>query len=98
MQGILSLYAIFHTPRERHGEVLRTLATFLPARGALLVTMGASDWEGWESDFHGTTMYWSHYGPERNRRLVEDAGFAVMRDEVEQSYDERHQVMLAVRR
>jgi hypothetical protein len=56
--------------------------------------MGASDWEGSE-DFHGAEMYWSHFGPVRNRELVEEAGFTVVMDEIDESGGERHQVILA---
>lgn len=93
VDAVVSFYAIFHTPRESHGETIRTLASFLPQGGFVLVTMGASEWEG-EEDFFGAPMWWSHYGPEKNRRLIEAAGFRIIHDEIE-SGDELHQVILA---
>jgi cyclopropane fatty-acyl-phospholipid synthase-like methyltransferase len=96
VDAVVSFYTIFHTPRETHGQTLRTLATFLRPGGLLLVTMASSAWEG-EEDFHGVTMWWSSYGPERNRELVEAAGFDVLRDEIDDSGAERHQVILARR-
>ena len=59
--------------------------------------MGAGEWEGTEADFHGVEMYWSHFGAERNRELVEAAGLVVEVDEIDTSCDERHQVILARR-
>jgi 2-polyprenyl-3-methyl-5-hydroxy-6-metoxy-1,4-benzoquinol methylase len=97
VDGIVSFYAIFHTPRERHQELLTRFATFLPAGGPLLVTMGASDWEGSE-DFHGAPMIWSHYGAARNAQIVESAGFDIVHDEIDRSGGEAHQVILALRR
>lgn len=97
VDGIVSFYAIFHTPREGHAELFTRLASFLPLRGALLVTMGASDWEGSES-FHGSPMIWSHYGAERNRPIVESAGFDILLDEIDTSNGESHQIILALRR
>lgn len=94
VDAVVSFYAIFHTPRQSHGK---TLASFLPQDGMLLVTMGAGEWEG-EEDFHGTPMQWSHYGPEKNRQLIEPAGFEVLSDEIDDSGDERHQVLLARKR
>ena len=75
---------------------LATLGSFIRAGGVLLATMGASTWEGTEPDFHGVQMYWSHFGPARNRALVEMAGFSVELDELDDPIPgERHQVILA---
>jgi cyclopropane fatty-acyl-phospholipid synthase-like methyltransferase len=93
--GLVALYSIFHIDRRQHGRLLRTLHTLLRDGGPLLVTMGASDWQGTESDFFGAEMSWSHYGPARNREMVENAGFAVLLDEIDLSGGERHQVLLA---
>jgi cyclopropane fatty-acyl-phospholipid synthase-like methyltransferase len=97
VDGVVSFYAIFHTPRTHHQDVLTRLASFLPTGGVLLITMGAADWEGTE-DFHGEAMHWSHFGAERNAQLVESAGFEIVRDEIDHSGDEAHQVILALRR
>ncbi|MGZ4108350.1 MAG: class I SAM-dependent methyltransferase [Actinomycetota bacterium] len=98
VDGVVSLFAIFHTPREAHGRLLRTFASFLNPGGMLLITMGGSDWEGTEPDFHGTEMFWSHYGPADNRSLVDAAGFVVDTDEIDgEEPGERHQVILARR-
>jgi cyclopropane fatty-acyl-phospholipid synthase-like methyltransferase len=95
VDGIVSIYAIFHTPRERHQQLLERFASFMPDGGALLITMGSSEWEGTEADFHGAEMYWSHYGPETNRKLVEQAGFRVIVDEIDTSAHEAHQIVIA---
>lgn len=98
VDGIVSFYAIFHTPRERHQELLERMATFLPLGGTLLITMGASEWEGREEDFFGAPMSWSHYGPERNSQMVRSAGFEIVSDEIDRSVGEQHQVIFATRR
>lgn len=56
--------------------------------------MGASEWEGSE-DFHGAEMWWSHHGAKKNRELVEQAGFNIILDEIDESGDEKHQILLA---
>ncbi len=38
VDGVVSLYAIFHTPRARHAELLATLRSFLPVSGSMLIT------------------------------------------------------------
>ena len=94
VDAVISFYAIFHTPRETHGHTLGTFATFLEPGGMLLITMAGSTWEG-EEEFYGTTMWWSSHGPETNVALVSAAGFEVLRDEIDGTGGERHQVILA---
>jgi SAM-dependent methyltransferase len=97
VDAVISFYAIFHTPRESHAALLRVLASFLSEGGLLLVTMGADEWEGGE-DFFGAPMWWSHYGPKKNRQIVESSGFDVISDEIDPSDGERHQVIFARKR
>jgi hypothetical protein len=42
-------------------------------------------------------MYWSHYGPEKNREIIERAGFEVILDEIDASRIDKHQVIMAVK-
>ncbi len=93
--AIVSFYAIFHIPREEHAGLLRKAWTLLRPGGYLLVTMGSGEWEGTEEDFHGTKMFWSHYGRERNLQLIREAGFTVLSEEIDTSGGEEHLVVLA---
>lgn len=95
VDAVVSFYAIFHTPRKTHSELLNTINSFLPPSGYILITMGSSEWEGKEQDFHGAEMFWSHYDSKKNRELVENAGFEALLDEIDQTGDEKHQVILA---
>jgi cyclopropane fatty-acyl-phospholipid synthase-like methyltransferase len=95
VDGIVSLYAIFHTDRKNHGEILKKFASFMPNGGALLITMGAEDWEGSEENFHGAEMFWSHYGAEKNKELVIKAGFEIILNEIDTAGGEKHQVIVA---
>ncbi len=98
VDAVVSFYAIFHTPREQHRELFARIHSFLSEHGLVLVTMGAGEWEDTEDDFHGTPMFWSHYGPEKNRQIVEDAGFEVLLDEIDPGSGEHHQILLARKR
>ena len=95
VDAVVSFYAIFHLPRESHESLFRTIHTFLAPGGYLLVTMGSSEWEGVEPDFCDVPMWWSHYGPDENRAIIRRAGFEILLDEIDESGDERHQVILA---
>jgi cyclopropane fatty-acyl-phospholipid synthase-like methyltransferase len=94
VDGVISFYAIFHTPRQSHQTLFKKLKTFLPENGYLLVTMASTEWEGTE-DFHGTQMSWSHYDAEKNKELIKDAGFEIVFDEIDTSGGEKHLIMLA---
>lgn len=93
--AVTSFYAIFHLPREKHLSVLKNIFSILKPGGYLLITMGSSDWEGTEKDFHGVKMFWSHYGREKNLELVKSAGFSILKEEIDTSGGEKHLVILA---
>ena len=94
VDAVVSFYTIIHLPRETHEEFCKKINSFLPEDGLVLVTMGSSDWEGIE-DFYGVKMYFSHYGVEKNREIIEKSGFEIILDEIDTSLEERHQVILS---
>jgi len=94
VDAIVSFYTIFHIPREQHLGLLKKLHTFLNDDGVLLITMGATDWEGNE-EFFGVQMHWSHYGKDKNSQMVREAGFELLVDEIDDSGGEEHQVIMA---
>ncbi len=95
VDAVVSFYAIFHTPRENHVELLKRFKSFLKPSGYLLITMGSSDWEGKEDNFCGSEMYWSHYGAGKNKQLIQEAGFEIIFSEVDDTGGEKHLVILA---
>ena len=95
VDAVVSFYAIFHTPKENHSELLKRFKSFLKSGGYLLITMGANDWEGKEDNFCGSEMYWSHYGAEKNKELIEESGFEIVFSEVDDAGGEKHLVVLA---
>jgi hypothetical protein len=96
--AVVSFYAIFHIPREEHLSLLKRVHSLIKPEGYLLITMGSSEWEGIEDDFHGVSMFWSHYDREKNLELVKQAGFRIVYEVVDTSGDERHQVIFARRK
>jgi cyclopropane fatty-acyl-phospholipid synthase-like methyltransferase len=94
-EAIVSFYAIFHIPREKHPALFSMMNAQLKPTGMILVTMGASDWEGTEEDFYGVKMFWSHYGSEKNLEIVKSSGFEIEFNEVDTSGGENHLIILA---
>ncbi len=76
--GIVSLYAIIHVPREEHRGLIREFHRVLRPSGTALLCMGDVDLPGDVAEYMGTEMFWSHFDGETNRRLLEANGFAVL--------------------
>jgi SAM-dependent methyltransferase len=94
---IVSFFAIIHIDRDLHAEIFRRMADWLRPGGAFLGYLGAGDNPDQSDDFHGVPMAWSHYGAETNVRLFREAGFDVVRSEIEDLGHERHLLMLAAK-
>jgi SAM-dependent methyltransferase len=56
--------------------------SWLAEYGLFMATLGAADLEAWTGDFLGAPTFFSGYEPATNSRLVRDAGFELVRDEV----------------
>jgi cyclopropane fatty-acyl-phospholipid synthase-like methyltransferase len=95
VDGVVSFSAIFHAARENYQGLLKKLASFMPNGGVILLTMGPGEWKGTEEDFHGANMFWSHYGADKNRELIENAGFKINLNEIDGSGNEKHQIIIA---
>ena len=77
--AVTAFYSIIHLPRDEQPKLLQSIATWLRPGGLLMATMGANSTEvGFEEIWLGTSMYWSHFDSETNKRLLEDAGFRLI--------------------
>ena len=81
--AVVAFYSLIHVPRAEHAALLARIAVWLRPGGLLLLTMGAGDTPaGYEADWLGAPMFWSHFDAATNRRLITEAGFAILEDEV----------------
>jgi ubiquinone/menaquinone biosynthesis C-methylase UbiE len=87
--GIISLYAIIHNPKEKHALIYQNFYRVLKQGGILFFSTGADEWEGTD-DYMGTTMFWSHPKRETSLSLVKQTGFEIIRDEVLERGGETH--------
>lgn len=92
--AIISLYAIFHIPREEHEGILNKINKLLKKDGIILITLGAEEMKMDVHDFVGANMAWSSFSAEENKELVKNAGFEIIHAEVEIT-DEKHLWILA---
>ncbi len=76
--GVISLYAIIHTPRRYHHLILSKMYKFLKPGGRLLISVGRTDSKEWfEKNWHGSRMYWSHFDRKKNEDLIKNTGFRI---------------------
>lgn len=99
--GIVSLYAIIHVPREEHPSLVRELRRVLRPSGIALLCLGETDLPGDVAEYMGTRMFWSHFDAETNRRMLTGNGFDVLWERSVVDFQEpsaRHRFFLVARR
>jgi len=92
--GLTAFYSIIHVPREKHSSLFDSFHRILKPGGIMLVCTGPDEWEATD-EYLGTTMFWSHYSPEKSLQLVKDAGFQIVSDQIRVRSGEKHYWILA---
>jgi len=72
---IISLFTIFHLPRERHIDLFIEIRRVLKTGGLMLITIAPYGEESSEDDFFGATMHWSQFSTRLYRQLLAELGF-----------------------
>ncbi|HXR12498.1 MAG TPA: class I SAM-dependent methyltransferase [Gaiellaceae bacterium] len=80
--AVASFYVFNHVPRDLLAPLLADIHRWLVRGGLLLAAFGVSDTDGWTGEWLGATMFFSSFPPETTTRLVRDAGFELLRDEL----------------
>jgi SAM-dependent methyltransferase len=80
--AVVAYYVFNHVPRELLAPVFARIHRWLADGGYFMAALGASDLEAWTGDFLGAPTFFSGFPPETNSRLVREAGFELVRDEV----------------
>ncbi len=81
-EAVAAIYSLNHVPRELLGGLFSRIHSWLVPRGLLLASLGTGDTEHWAGEWLGTTMFFSSFEPETNRRLLKRAGFELLLDEL----------------
>jgi SAM-dependent methyltransferase len=80
--GVAAFYSFNHVPRDLLPGLFARVHSWLAPEGLFLTALGTSDTEGWFGDFVGATSYFSSFPPGTNRRLLGEAGFELLLDEL----------------
>jgi cyclopropane fatty-acyl-phospholipid synthase-like methyltransferase len=78
----VSFYVFNHVPRERLAELLGKIRCWLVQGGWFMHVFGTGDVPGWIGEWLGAPTFFSSFPPEINSRLVRDAGYTIVADEV----------------
>ena len=81
-EGVAAFYSLNHVPRDLLAPLFRSVHGWLVPGGLFLAALGTGDTEGWTGEWLGTTMFFSSFPPPENTRLLVEAGFELLRDEV----------------
>jgi ubiquinone/menaquinone biosynthesis C-methylase UbiE len=99
--AVVSFYAFNHVPRELLAPTFARIYSWLVPGGYLMTALGTGDTEAWTGDWLGAPTFFSSFPHETNTRLVLEAGFAILSDELvtfsEPDGDVTFQWVLAVR-
>jgi SAM-dependent methyltransferase len=80
--AVTAFYSVSHLPRDGHAELFRRIASWLVPGGLFLASLGATGCPDAIEQWLGVPMFFSSFGADDNRRLVRDAGLALLRDDV----------------
>mgnify|MGYP000111895159 CR=1 FL=1 len=82
VDAVAAFYSFNHVPRDLLAPLYARVHDWLVPGGLLLTALGTSDTANWTGDFLGAPNYFSSFPPEMNTRMLGDAGFELLRDEL----------------
>lgn len=80
--AVTALYSLVHVPREEHRALFETIERRLAPGGLFLASLGHVGGPDRTYEWLGVEMFFSAFDAETNRRLVRDAGFELLLDEL----------------
>jgi ubiquinone/menaquinone biosynthesis C-methylase UbiE len=80
--AVTAFYSIMHVPRERHLELFGTVLRWLKPGGLFLASLSTIGGPDRTENWLGVDMFFSGFDAETNRRLVQEAGFELLVDDV----------------
>lgn len=79
--AVTAFYSIVHVPRTQHGSLFQRIAAWLRPGGHFLASLGCGADDGTVEPWLGEPMYFSSHDEHTTRRLIAEAGLAVLTDE-----------------
>ena len=77
--AVTAIYSIIHVPRAQQPALLTAVRRWLKPSGFALLVLGANDTPaGYEADWFGAPMLWSHFNAEQSLALLLDARLQIL--------------------
>jgi ubiquinone/menaquinone biosynthesis C-methylase UbiE len=80
--AVTALYSIVHVPRDEQPDLLSRIMRWLKPGGLFLASMSHVGGEDRTDEWLGVEMFFSGFDADTNRRLVRQAGFELLMDEL----------------
>jgi cyclopropane fatty-acyl-phospholipid synthase-like methyltransferase len=80
--AVTAFYSITHVPREEHAQLFARIGRWLKPGGLVLASLSAGGSEDWTGNWLGVEMFFSGFDADTSRRLLREAGFELLVDEV----------------
>jgi ubiquinone/menaquinone biosynthesis C-methylase UbiE len=81
-EAITAFYSIVHVPRDEHPALFGRILRWLKPGGLFLASMSHVGGPDRTEEWLGVEMFFSGFDAETNRRLVREAGFELLAEEV----------------
>jgi ubiquinone/menaquinone biosynthesis C-methylase UbiE len=82
VDAVTAFYSIVHVPRQDHPALFARILGWLKPGGLFLASLSHVGGPGRTETWLGVDMFFSGFDAETNRRLLRDAGFELVADEV----------------
>jgi SAM-dependent methyltransferase len=76
--AIVSFFAIIHLPVREHRPLFARCFAWLQPGGYILATVGHQAWTGYQDNWYGAPMYWSHADEATYLTWFQEVGFTVL--------------------
>jgi cyclopropane fatty-acyl-phospholipid synthase-like methyltransferase len=82
LDAVTAFYSIVHVPRDRHPALFARIERWLRPGGLFLASLSHLGGPGRTEEWLGVEMFFSGFDAETNGRLVREAGFELLSDEL----------------
>jgi SAM-dependent methyltransferase len=96
--AVVSFFTSIHVPLSEQRRLFEAVARWLRPNGCLMASVGHSAWTGYEDDWYGAPMYWSHADEATYLGWLDALGFDLRWREFFPEGAGGHSVVLARRR
>jgi cyclopropane fatty-acyl-phospholipid synthase-like methyltransferase len=82
LDAVTAFYSFVHVPREQHADLFARIKRWLKPGGLFLASLSHLGGPGRTEEWLGVEMFFSGFDAETNSRLVREAGFELLVDEL----------------